>query len=259
MSRGSQIRCRNFVMADRFDCGSLRPPMSVAFVTFLALQGAVGPVDGESAEPEAAVAAPTPAPAPQAAEPAVVAAQPVVEAQPVTRAPGTFSAAQIGWINRRWSGVGVGYDNGIWGGKFGQSIKVMIPFGRDVGRFVGLRVRGAMVHHVDDAMDQFDPVINAGVEFIGRSPVWWGVLRVYGGGGAWAGIRPNPTSLGAQYRIGGGGFFGFEAFAAHFMAFTLEVGGQAPGHGLGIDGGGSVMGGMMFYFGRNEARWGQGR
>jgi len=39
------------------------------------------------------------------------------------------------------------------------------------------------------------------------------------------------------------------------VVFTFEVGGQAPGHGRGVDGGGSVMGGMMFYLGRNETRW----
>ena len=178
-----------------------------------------------------------------------------VHEQPVTRAPGTLSDDQIRWINRRWSGVGVGYDNGLWGGKYGQSIKVSIPFGRNIGRFLGVRVRGMIVHHVDDVADRFDPVVNVGGELFGRSPVWWGVLRVYGGGGLWAGIRPNPTSSGSQYRLGGGGFVGLEAFAAPFMAFTFEVGGQAPGHGLGVDAGGSAMGGMMFYFGRNETRW----
>ena len=254
--------------------------MIVTFVTILVLQGAAGPADAQSG-PQPATTAPAPAPAPApgpapgpgpaSPEPAIsapaapagpapvtpAAAGPAqqVHEQPATRAPGTLSDDQIRWINRRWSGVGVGYDNGLWGGKYGQSIKVSIPFGRNIGRFLGVRVRGMIVHHVDDVADRFDPVVNVGGELFGRSPVWWGVLRVYGGGGLWAGIRPNPTSSGSQYRLGGGGFVGLEAFAAPFMAFTFEVGGQAPGHGLGVDAGGSAMGGMMFYFGRNETRW----
>lgn len=168
---------------------------------------------------------------------------------------GTLSDDQIRWINRRWSGVGVGYDNGLWGGKYGQSLKLSIPFGQKVGRFFGLRVRGLVAHHNDAATNRYDPVINVGAELFGRSPVWWGVLRVYGGGGVWAGIRPNPTAVGAQVGLGGGGHFGLEAFATPFMAFTFEVGGQAPGHSRGVDAGGSVMGGLMFYFGRTETRW----
>ena len=241
--------------------------MTIAIVTILVLQGAAGPADAQPG-PQPAIAAPAPAsPEPTMSAPvadvapvapvAPAAAAPAqqVHEQPATRAPGTFSDDQIRWINRRWSGVGVGYDNGLWGGKYGQSIKVSIPFGRNLGRFLGMRVRGMLVHHIDDVADQFAPVVNVGAELFGRSPVWWGVLRVYGGGGLWAGIRPNPTSSGARYRLGGGGFVGLEAFAAPFMAFTFEVGGQAPGHGLGVDAGGSAMGGMIFYFGRNETRW----
>jgi hypothetical protein len=254
--------------------------MSIALISILVLQGSAAPVEvGQAppttpgpaagpavsgpAEPPGSVAAPAATPAAPATPVTPVTPvtpatpQPIerVDEQPASRTPGTFSDAQIRWINRRWSGVGVGYDNGIWGGIYGQSVKVSIPFGRNLGRYLGMRIRGMVVHHVDSAADQYDPVINVGGELFGRSPVWWGVLRVYGGGGLWAGIRPKPTSSGAQYRLAGGGFVGFEAFAAPFMAFTFEVGGQAPGHGGGVDAGGSVMGGMMFYFGRNETRF----
>ena len=238
--------------------------MTIAFVTILVLQGAVGTADAPPSGPQPEIVAPAPASpgpatsapaAPAAAAPEAAPPAQQVREQSITRTPGTFSDDQIRWINRRWSGVGVGFDNGLWGGKYGPSIKVSIPFGRNIGRFLGMRVRGMIVHHSDDVADQFDPVVNVGGELFGRSPVWWGVLRVYGGGGLWAGIRPNPTSSGARYRLGGGGFVGLEAFAAPFMAFTFEVGGQAPGHGLGVDAGGSAVGGMIFYFGRNQTRW----
>jgi hypothetical protein len=197
-------------------------------------------------EPEPALAVTTPAPAvPEAAR----------ESPADERPLGSFSDDQIRWVQNRWSGVGVGYDNGLWGSHYGQTLKLSIPFGRKLGRFFGLRVRGGIVHYDDPVRDRYDPVLNVGGELFGRSPVWAGVLRVYGGGGLWAGIRPNPSSEGSQVALGGGGHFGLEAFAAPFMSFTFEVGGQAPGHSLGIDSGGSAMGGLMFYFGRNETRW----
>ena len=234
--------------------------MSITFASLLLLQDVSEPAHAPSpgAQPAAeAVAAISAAPAADAPAPAVSAtATPVALAAPApTRPRTTLSDAQIQWVNRRWSGFGVGYDNGLWGGKYGQSLKVVIPFGRNVGRYFGMRVRGALVHHVDSATDHYDPVVNVGGELFGRSPVWWGVLRVYGGGGVWAGIRPEPTRTGSRYGVGGGGFFGFEAFAAQFMSFTFEVGGQAPGHSLGVDAGGSAMGGLMFYFGRTDTRW----
>ncbi len=187
-----------------------------------------------------------PAPAVATEGPAVATAEPA----PI----GVFRPGQINWIQRRWSGVGVGYDNGLWGGHYGQSLKVSLPFGRRLGQFMGLRLRVGAVHY-HNADNHYDPVLNFGGELFGRSPVWWGVLRVYGGGGLWAGIRPNPTAEGRDMAFGGGGHFGVEAFASPFMSFTFEIGGQAPGHDLGIDGGGSAMGGVMFYFGRNETPW----
>ena len=96
-------------------------------------------------------------------------------------------------------------------------------------------------------------MVNVGGELYGRGPVWHGILRVYGGGGVWGGIRVNPTDEGPTMRLGGGGHFGFEVLAARFMSFTFEVGGQAPAHGQEIDGGASVMGGVMFWFGRDRS------
>lgn len=168
--------------------------------------------------------------------------------------PGALRPEQVRWVQNRWSGVGVGYDNGIWGGHYGQTLKFSIPFGRKIGRFFGVRARAGVVHYTTVPENHYDPVINLGGELFGRTPVWWGILRAYGGGGLWAGLRPNPTE-GGELGLGGGGHFGLEIFAAPFMSFTFEIGGQAPGHSRGVDGGGSAMGGLMFYFGRNDARW----
>lgn len=211
-------------------------PMSAQLLLFVL---SAADISGQSAPAVDTPAVAPEGPAPAAAEPAPI---------------GVLRPAQIRWIQRRWSGVGFGYDNGLWGGHYGQSVKVSLPFGRKLGQFFGLRVRVGGVHY-HDAQNHYDPVLNLGGELFGRSPVWWGVLRVYGGGGLWAGIRPNPTAEGGDVALGGGGHFGVEAFASPFMSFTFEIGGQAPGHDLGIDGGGSAMGGVMFYFGRNETPW----
>jgi hypothetical protein len=94
--------------------------MTIAFVTILVLQGAVA---GQQPAIEAPASA-SPGPATSApAAPAAAAPPQQVREPSVTRALGTFSDDQIRWINRRWSGVGVGFDNGLWGGKYGQSIR----------------------------------------------------------------------------------------------------------------------------------------
>ena len=54
-------------------------------------------------------------------------------------------------VNRNWRGLGIGYDNGLWGSSaagsaFAQGIKVDIPFGPRVGQFVGVRVRALVAH-----------------------------------------------------------------------------------------------------------------
>lgn len=112
------------------------------------------------------------------------------------------------WIQNRWSGFGIGYDNGLWDGSFGQTLKLSIPFGRRLGRFFGARIRGGVVHYTNfpDGGDRYDPVINVGGELFGRTPVWWGVLRVYGGEvhlrrSARRSLRPPPTTLASAWAV----------------------------------------------------------
>jgi len=165
--------------------------------------------------------------------------------------------AQLDRINRIWRGVGVGFDMGFWGqAHFAQSLKVDIPFGWRVGQFFGVRVRGVMVYSDADAgLDSVrDPVFDSGRELFGRSPVLLGLLRVYGGGGAWVGARLHPTNVGRTWKVGGGGHFGVEFALASRASLQIEIGGQAPGHALGYDAGASVMAGVMVYLGRAEPR-----
>jgi hypothetical protein len=149
-------------------------------------------------------------------------------------------------MNRRARGVGLGYDNGLWGSGFMQGLKVDIPFGKRVGQFFGLRVRSMFVHTTEDA---YDPVINSGLELFGRGPVFYGIVRMYGGGGAWIGVRPVPTDEGGTWAITGGGHFGFELFYVRRSSFTFEFGGQGSGHHLDMDAGASAVAGIALYLG----------
>ena len=156
-------------------------------------------------------------------------------------------------VNRYARGIGIGFHQGLWGEGFGQRLHLDLPFGRRIGQFFGARVSGTLVHLESPRAgggSRWDPSVFGGVELFGRSPVWGGILRVYGGGGVYVGGRPNPTPEGARYAVGGGGHMGIEAFAAPRVGFSIEVGGQSPIHGLLRDGGASVMGGVNLYFGR---------
>ncbi len=156
-------------------------------------------------------------------------------------------------VNRRARGIGIGFRQGLWGTGFGQSLHLDVPFGRRAGQFFGARLSGTIVHvesALADGSERWDPSLFGGVELFGRSPVMGGVVRIYGGGGLYVGGRPLPTPTGPRLALGGGGHMGIEAFASPMMSFSVEVGGQSPIHGLGHDGGASVMGGMNFYFGR---------
>lgn len=156
-------------------------------------------------------------------------------------------------VNRRARGVGLGFSQGLWGRGFGQSLRVDVPFGRRVGQFFGLRAHGTVVHGKSprvDGTDRWDGVVLGGLELFGRSAVMGGVVRAYGGGGVYAGGRPQPTATGAQFGLTGGGHMGVEVFVTPRNAFSIEVGAQGPVHALGLDAGARVVGGWSIYFGR---------
>ena len=52
------------------------------------------------------------------------------------------TAQYIADVNDYWTGVGIGYDNGLWGSRFGQGLKVDVPFGNGrLGRHFGVRLK----------------------------------------------------------------------------------------------------------------------
>lgn len=173
----------------------------------------------------------------------------VGEGKQAVVAPALPTPERVAHINRIWRGVGLGYANGLWGSSFGQSLRVDVPFGRKVGQFAGVRVEGRLIHPPAGTGGFYDPVVHSGLSFWGRGPVWLGLVRVYGGGGAWVGVRPNPVE-GEQLGFSGGGYFGVEFLVASRMSFTFEVGGQGPAHRFRQDdAGGSAMAGFMVYLG----------
>lgn len=157
-------------------------------------------------------------------------------------------------INRNMRGVGFGFDQGLWGHSMGQSIKVSIPFGKRVGQFFGLRLRGLAVHDVWSGTA--DGAYGGGLEMFGRTPVYLGLLRLYGGGGVWVGARPfRPAGdMTKLLAVGGGGHFGVEFMLTPRMTITLEVGAQSGIHGRRLDAGPSVMAGFMTWFGNMRGR-----
>ncbi len=195
-------------------------------------------------EPSAAQADPFPA---DAGPPAT---EVVGDGKDAVVAPPLPSRERIADINRVWRGVGIGYANGLFGQGFGQSLRVDVPFGRKVGQFFALRAEGRFIHPPPNTPSPYDPAVTTGLMLIGRGPVWGGLFRVYGGAGAWLGIRPNPDVQGKDFGVAGGGFFGTEVLVTRRMSFTFEVGGQGPSHiGRKDDAGASVMGGLMVYLG----------
>jgi hypothetical protein len=145
-------------------------------------------------------------------------------------------------INRNWRGLGIGYDNGLWGSGFAQGVKLDVPFGPRVGQFLGVRLRGVMVHPHGGP----GPVGFGGAELFGRGPVLAGVVRVYGGGGAWYG---GVLGGDEEATLAGGGHSGVEVLLNPRMSFSFEVGGQSPVDPGARTAGASVMAGSTVYLG----------
>lgn len=146
-------------------------------------------------------------------------------------------------INRRAAGFALSSDMGLWGTGFGHGIR----FDVGLGQYFALRVRGIAAYG-DATASETDPVIMGGLELIGRSPVIYGVLRAYGGGGVRAGGRPDPHGRGDKTGVGGGGYMGLEFFTGPALSWSLEVGGQSAVHAKKLDAGPSVMGAFGYHF-----------
>ncbi len=140
------------------------------------------------------------------------------------------------WEKSPGQGVAFGLEEGLWGGAWGQGLRVTVPFARNFAA----TLRGIYLMEMGDG-----PVtVDAGgrLDFVGRSDVLFNVMRLYGGGGVQV-IAPITDSADEEVRVGGGGHFGFEFFCSPHYSFFLEVGGQ----GGSVSPGATVMAGMMFY------------
>jgi hypothetical protein len=135
-------------------------------------------------------------------------------------------------------GVGFGLDNGLFGRAYAQGLRVRFPLGDQFA----FNLRGISTFGM--AEDEARWELGGRAEFIGHTPVYYNLVRLYGGGGPEIATRvagPGPRD---KTRFGGGGHFGFEFFLTPGMSFFAEIGGHA---GDGLTGGGTVLGGMMFY------------
>ncbi len=150
-------------------------------------------------------------------------------------------------VNRYARGVGIGFNQGIWGEGFGQSLSVDLPFGRRIGQFFGARLAGTFVHVRGDK--GYDPVGFGHIDLFGRSPVMAGLVRAYGGGGIRLGGHVTPANRAESFAFTGGGYFGLELFAAPRVSFNVEVGVQGPIHVAALDAGGSATAGVKIWLG----------
>lgn len=142
-------------------------------------------------------------------------------------------------VNRKWRGLGIGYDNGLWGSHFAQSLKFDIPFGPKVGQFWGLRLKGQQLHALPGS-DVW--LMGGGGEIFGRGPVVHGIVRTYGGGGAWV-----MSDLDGETAVSVGGHFGVETYFHRRGSLHIEIGGQSGA--FSSDQGASVVAGTTFYLG----------
>jgi hypothetical protein len=134
-------------------------------------------------------------------------------------------------------GFGLGLDQGLFGSAFAQGLGVRIP----ILAPYAIAVRGMSAF--GDRAGQTEWDAGGRLEFIGHSPVFLNLVRLYGGGGPEVLTRVT-GGTGDKTVIGGGGQVGAEFFLGPAMSFFLEVGGHA---GNALYGGATALGGIMFY------------
>lgn len=163
---------------------------------------------------------------------------------------GPFPTSEyIETVNRFARGPGLGLQFGNWGKGGHLGLRTDIPFGWHYGQYCGLRLGANAVLPLHET-NRADPVVFGAAELFGRSPVIYGLVRFYGGGGLHFGGSPKPVHGGRTFGFSGGGHAGIEFFAAPYWSFTLEIGGQSGLHPSKYDAGFQVNSGMVFYFHR---------
>lgn len=127
-------------------------------------------------------------------------------------------------------------EEGLWGNTWSQGLRVTIPF----TRYLGTTLRG--VYLIEMGAEEFTSDAGGRVDFFGRSPALFNVVRLYGGGGVQV-LAPATNTNGRQAKVGVGGHFGFEFFHNPYFSYFLEVGGQGGEPYPGA----TVVAGMMIY------------
>lgn len=211
-------------------------PAETAPVATTAAPPAPVPAANEPASPEPA--APEPASPEPAAPPAVQPdASPLPEQNPLNASSDLL--APLTWNEQSGQGVSFAYESGLWGGWWGQGVRVGVPF----GRHFAVHLRGLYVS--DTSIEEDVPYtadVGGRLDFIGRSQPFLNLVRLYGGGGMQV-FEPVFATEGRSTQVGGGGHFGFEFFCNPNFSFFLEVGGQGGKPAAGA----TVLAGMAFY------------
>jgi hypothetical protein len=145
----------------------------------------------------------------------------------------------LSWTRAPGQKVGFGFEEGLWGMSWGQGLRVIVPFTANFH----VTLRGLYLMDVDSD-DLYTASAGGRIDFIGRSDVYFNVLRLYGGGGVQV-FAPVANTAGREAQVGGGGQFGFEFFCSPHYSFFLEVGGQ----------GGSPRPGATVFAGINLYPW----
>jgi hypothetical protein len=164
-----------------------------------------------------------------AEEPAKTETSAPAEEQPAP-APAQGDYLRIPWTGESGTGVGFGYENGLWGPAFGVGVRVKVPLPwwgeserykrskEDKGPYYpwGVALRGVTTDNPS--------YVGARLDLFGQSPTLLNLVRIYGGGGPQV-FAVHTTEKLSSASWGVGGAFGFEFFFARSTGFFIEVGG----------------------------------
>jgi hypothetical protein len=150
-----------------------------------------------------------------------------------------LALSPLTWSEPVGQGFSLAFENGAWGERWSQGLRIGVP----LGRHAGVNARGLFLSGIDPVDDgPFTADAGGRIDVIGRSYPLLNVVRLYGGGGVQ--VFVPAFNLGdRKTRVGGGGHFGFEFFQSPYLSFFVEVGGQG---GLPAPGA-TILAGMAFY------------
>jgi hypothetical protein len=193
------------------------------------------------------------------------------DAEPIVMEPGKarqrgprFTQEYIEKVNLKAEGIGFGFVTGFWEPSIVVGLKTVIPVNKKKNFNLKFRVfmpLGPFSTHAS-YRGHFDPYIGTEFGILIRTPVFFGLIRLFVGGGLYVGVRLNTfenddksqcwQEKSCRVGVTGGGGAGIEVFAGEkgTRAFFIEVGGQGPTHPLNYDMGAHVIAGSTWYFGK---------